>query len=139
MKKGITNLRNKHIVIAAFCLGFAFSILIPSSMDRLIYIGMFIMAFTLSTFYGTGVYEKADELAKGNLARAAKYAFILAVIALFVFSFLGSGAGDGSVYDDKVTVSSNIFAAVSFSVVAVRSILFVIFDISASKDTEEDE
>lgn len=138
MKKQITNLRNKHIMIFIGFTALAASLLIPSDMKWLIYIGMVILAFGVSYFYGTGEYEKPDELARENYNRATRYTFLIAIAVLIVLSLMGSGAGDnGSVYDDIVTIPANIIAACAFGLIAVRSLLFVIID--NSDKGEEDE
>ena len=137
MNKLITNLRNKHIVVFTVCTAFAVVILIPNKFAWLINVVLVIMSFSMSHFFGTGKFEKPDELAKTNLGRATGISYIIAVAMLFVFSFLGSGAGDGDVYEDVVKKPANIFAAAAFITIALRSLLFVIFDISGSKGEEE--
>ena len=72
------------------------------------------------TFCFVGEFEKADELVKQNISKANTITMWILFAALCVFAM----------YARFHTLSASFIVVVIFSVLAIRSILFLIFDCS---------
>lgn len=119
----IKSLHSYHAVVASLsALSVLAVIFIDNWREMFAYLPIFVAVFL------DGKYEKVDELAKQNLAKTNTVAMWLLFAALFVFCL----------YARYHALSASAIIVTIFSVLAIRSILFLIFDTTFGKTEESD-
>lgn len=120
----IISLRLWHSVIIAFS---ALSALAVIFIDNWNEIFMW-LSIAVAILCSNGKYEKVDELAKQNIAKANTIAMWLLFAALCYFGM----------YARYHEIPALFIIIAIFSVLAIRSILFLIFDTSFGETEESD-
>lgn len=121
-KNQIRTLRDKHFCI--ICIMIAGVIMMEFTDNWGSYTGI---AFPLAAIILDGKYETEDELVKQNLARSNSIVMWFLLAALIVL------AG----YDRWQDLSYTVYLCIVCAALALRSILFLLFDRTPRTDTEE--
>lgn len=119
----IKSLRSYHAAIAVLS---AFGVLAVIFIDN--WNEMVVWLLIAVSIFCNGKYEKVDELAKQNIARANSIAMWMLFAALCYFGM----------YARYRTIPAAFIIIVICSVLAIRSILFLIFDTSFGNTEESD-
>lgn len=133
----IMNYRNKHKIAVVFSVCLAIALLIPFRFNEMSYVVSGIMTPLIALFIGSGSFQDADELVEKNIAKANRFTLIFSISAIIAFSLIGDSARAG-VYSRISAVPTNIMLAAALFAIALRSILFLIYD-RPEKISEEDE
>lgn len=121
--KKIKSLRSYHISIATLSAVCVLAVIFIENWGEVI--SWLPLAFAV---FFDGKYEKVDELAKQNLAKVNTIAMWMLFVALCIFGMFAR----------YHTVPVSFIVIVICSVIAIRSILFLIFDTSFGNTEESD-
>lgn len=100
----------------------------PNWIEKIVFVSF---AFGLG-FLGIGEKtQKADELTRAELYKANTITMFCALLCIFVFSLFGD--------DNTVQLNYNVFVFCFCGLVILRSVVFLIFDISGNGVSDDEE